>query len=186
VTAASSGAPLPRPGRARRAAALALATALALGAGCGYRVVGIGGQLPGGVTRVEVPVFENRTTRAEIGRTLTEDFIRRLLGQGKVRVVKSEEAEAVIRGVVTSYKREPVSFDSKQTPLENRLTVVMDVDLTRRAGNKVLFAEKNVTVRFDYPVRTDLQANDKLEDEAIANVSDQMSQKLVTLMLEGF
>jgi len=172
--------------RARRIAPLLLAGALALGSGCGYRVVGIGGQLPGGVTRVEVPVFENRTTRTDIGRTLTEDYIRRLLGQGKVRVVQSAEAEAVIHGVVTGYKREPVSFDSKQTPLENRLTVVMDVELTRREGNKLLFSEKNVTVRYDYPVRTDLQANDKLEDEALATVSDQMSQKLVTLMLEGF
>jgi outer membrane lipopolysaccharide assembly protein LptE/RlpB len=172
---------------ARRPAALALLLAAALLAGaCGYRVVGIGGQLPGGITRVEVPVFENRTTRADIGRVLTEDFISRLMGAAKLRVVGGAEAQASIQGVVTAYRREPITFDSAQKPLENRLTVVMDVSLTSREGNRLLFSEKSVTIRHDYPVRTDLQENDRLESEALGVASGLMSQKLVGLMLEGF
>jgi hypothetical protein len=165
-------------------AALALSAVLA--AGCGYRIVGIGGQLPGGVTRVEVPVFENRTTRTDVGRVLTEDFISQLLGSAKLRVVGGQDAEAQIKGTVVTYKREPITFDSKQTPLENRLTIVMDVTLRRRGDDRVLYGETGVTVRYDYPVKTDLQENDRLEDEALRSASKLMSQKLVGLMLEGF
>ena len=172
--------------RAVRLAALGSLVAAALLVACGYRIVGVGGQLPGGVTRVEVPVFENRTSRTDVGRVLTEKFINQLLGSAKVQVTTGEGAEALIQGTVTSYKREPITFDSKQKPLENRLTIVMDVKLVLKADKRQLFGEKGVTVRQDYPVKTDLQENDRLEEQALHSATEQMSQKLISLMLESF
>ncbi len=169
-----------------RSAALASFVALLLAAGCGYRIVGVGGQLPGGLTRVEVPVFENRTARTDVGRLLTDDFISQLLGSAKVQVVSGAGAQALIRGVVTGYKRELITFDAKQKPLENRLTIVMDVRLVSKADRRPLFGQKAVTVSYDFPVKTDLQENDRLEEEALRSASKQMSQKLVSLMLESF
>lgn len=169
-----------------RFAAFAAFAALALAAGCGYRVVGMGGQLPGGLARVEVPVFENRTARADVGRVLTEDFISQLLGAAKVQVVAGEAAQALVLGTVTGYKREPITFDAKQKPLENRLTIIMDVRLVSKSGKRQLFGQQAVTVRYDFPVRADLQENDLLEEEALRSASKQMSQKLVSLMLESF
>jgi len=173
--------------RVRRCAVLAALLAVALAGSCGYRIVGVGGKLPGGVTRVEVPVFENHTPRTDAARIMTEDFITQLLGSAKLSVVSGNEvAQAVIQGSVTGYRREPITFDSKQKPLENSLTIVMDVSLVARDTKHVLFREKNVTVRFDFPVKSDLQENDRLEDEALRTVSKMMSQKLVSLMLESF
>ena len=173
--------------RALRAAALAaLLAAAGLATACGYGIVGVGGQLPGGVTRVEVPIFENRTTRSDIGRKLTEDFVTQIQGSSKVSLATGEQAQALVRGTVTTYRKDPITFDAKQKPLENRLTIVMDIALTAREGGRVLFQERNVTVRYDYPVKSDLQENDRLEEEAMQSASEQMSQKLVTLMLEGF
>jgi outer membrane lipopolysaccharide assembly protein LptE/RlpB len=171
--------------RAPRAAALGLLAALLL-AGCGYRIVGVGGQLPGGITRVEVPVFENRSSRTNLGRQLTEDFISQLNGAAKVSVVAGDAAQGRIEATVTSYKRDPITFDSKQKPLENRLTIVMDVSLVSKLDKRVLFSERSVSVRYDYSVKTDLQENDRLEEEALRAASKQMSQKLVSLMLESF
>ncbi|HEY6001117.1 MAG TPA: LPS assembly lipoprotein LptE [bacterium] len=171
----------------RRAAAVAAVAAVLLSAACGYRVVGFGGQLPGGITRVEVPIFENRTTRSDISRKLTEDFINRLVSSGKVTVVgAAAEAQGVIRGVVAVYRREPITFDASQKPLANRLTVVMDVELVANATGRALFAEKGVVARHDYAIGDDLEENDRREDEALARISELMSQKLIGLMLEGF
>ena len=172
--------------RLLRCAALGSLAALALAGACGYRVVGIGGQLPGGITRVEVPVFENHTARTDVGRVLTDDFISQLLGSAKVRVATGEETQALIMGTVVGYKREPITFDSKQKSLENRLTIVMNVRLVAREDKRLLFEEKAVTVRYDFPVKSDLQENDSLEDQALRSASKQMSQKLVSLMLESF
>jgi len=172
--------------RALRFTALGSLIALALAGACGYRIIGIGGQLPGGVTRVEVPVFENQTARADVGRLLTEDFINQLLGSAKLSVVTGEAAQSVIKGTVTGYKCEPITFDSKKKPLENRLTIIMDVSLVTRGDKRLLFGERAVTVRYDFPIRPDLQENDRLEDEALRSASKQMSQKLVSLILESF
>jgi outer membrane lipopolysaccharide assembly protein LptE/RlpB len=172
--------------RARRHAVLGALVALVVAAGCGYRIVGYGGQLPGGITRVEVPVFENSTARTDVGRVLTENFISQLLGSAKVSVVAGEGAQALILGKVTGYKREPITFDSKEKPLENRLTIIIDVRLVSRGDKRLLFGEKAVTVRYDYPVKTDLQENDRLEDQAMRSAAKQLSQKLVSLMLESF
>jgi len=172
--------------RTSRFAALGSLAALVLAGACGYRVVGIGGQLPGGVTRVEVPVFENHTARTDVGRVLTEDFINQLLGSAKLRVATDEGAQATILGTVTGYKREPITFDSKKKPLENRLTIIMDVRLVSKVDQRLLFGEKAVTVRYDYPVKNDLQENDRLEDQAMRSALKQLSEKLVNLMLESF
>jgi outer membrane lipopolysaccharide assembly protein LptE/RlpB len=153
---------------------------------CGYHVAGMGGRLPGDVTRVEVPIFENRTVRSDVGRILTEDFIRELLTSGRVRMVPAAEAEAVVQGTVTGYKKDPITFDAKQKPLEYRLTLVMDVALVAVADKRALFSERAVTIRVDYPVKSDLQENDRREEEALRGATRQMSQKLVSLMLEGF
>ena len=172
--------------RATRHAVLGALVALVVAGGCGYRIVGYGGQLPGGITRVEVPVFENRTARADVGRVMTEDFIKRLLESAKVNVATGEGAQAVIKGTVTGYKREPITFDSTGKPLANRLTIIMDVRLVSRGDNRLLFGEKAVAVRYDYPVKTDLSENDRLEDQAMRSATAEMSQKLVSLMLESF
>lgn len=169
--------------RRRHLAALAFAALLPA---CGYRVAGMGGRLPGGITRVEVPFFENRTARTEIGRLLTESFISELIASGKVQMARAGEAQAIVQGTVTAYKTDPITFDAKQKPLENRLTLVMDVSLMTREDKRTLFAEKGVTIRYDYQVKADLQENEKLEDAARRGAAKQMSQKLVSLMLEGF
>ena len=173
--------------RAARLAALGALVALVLAGACGYRVVGYGGQLPGGITRVEVPVFENRTARTDDRARADGGFHQPAarVGQGERRR-RGEGAQALILGTVTGYKREPITFDSKEKPLENRLTIVMDVRLVSKGDKRLLFGEKAVTVRYDYPVKTDLQENDRLEDEAMRSASKQMSQKLVSLMLESF
>lgn len=172
----------------RRARARALAAAAVLAVllpACGYRIVGMGGQLPGGISRVEVPIFDNRTPRAEIGRLLSESFIGELLASGKVHVSK-EGAQGLIQGTVTVYRTDPITFDAKKKPLANRLTLAMDASLVTMPDRRVLFAEKGVTVRVDYQVKEDLQENDKLEDEARRSAVREMSQKLISLMLEGF
>jgi hypothetical protein len=172
--------------RATRHAVLGALVALVVAGGCGYRIVGYGGQLPGGITRVEVPVFENRTARTDVGRVLTENFISQLLGSTKVSVVAREAAQALILGKVTGYKREPITFDAKEKPLENRLTITIDVSVVSSGDKRLLFSEKAVIERYDYPVKDDLQENDRLEDQAMRIALKKLSEKLVNLMLESF
>lgn len=163
----------------------ALAAALVV-AGCGYNLVGYGGQFPAGVKSLAVPIFENRTEDVEIARTLTNHFVKELLATGKVKVLPLGEADAALRGVVTRYETEPITFDADRTATENRLVVAADVSLVLKGGSEPVFQETGVTRYQEYPVSEDLAIDQKEQDRARQEISRELSQKVISLMTEGF
>jgi outer membrane lipopolysaccharide assembly protein LptE/RlpB len=165
---------------------LAALAAVLVAAGCGYHLVGYGGQFPAGVKSLAVPIFENRTEDVEIARTLTNHFVKELLGTGKVKVLPLGEADAALRGVVTRYEIEPITFDADRTATENRLIVSADVSLVVRGEGDPVFRESGVTRYHEYPVSEDLAVDQKEQDLARQEVSRELSQKIISLMTEGF
>lgn len=165
---------------------LLIVPAVILASSCGYHLVGHGGRFPAGVDRVAVPIFENATKDKQISRRLTNHFIRELMATGKVKVVSSGEAQAVVRGMVTRYEIDPISFDVDRRATENRLLVATDVDLFLKGESEPIFSEKGVTRYAEYPVSETLSELQKEEELAVEDVSRELSQKIITLMTEGF
>jgi outer membrane lipopolysaccharide assembly protein LptE/RlpB len=153
---------------------------------CGYHLVGHGGQFPAGVDRVTVPIFENATKDNQIARRLTNHFIRELMATGKVKVVSSGEAQAVVRGKVMRYEIEPITFDVNRRATENRLLVATDVGLFLKGESEPVFSEAGVTRYAEYPVSETLAELQKEEERAVEDVSLELSRKIITLMTEGF
>ncbi len=162
------------------------AAAALLAAGCGYNLVGQGGKLPGDVTRVAVPMFTNQTKDTQIARIMTNDLIRALLAMGRVEVVPPEEAQAEIRGVVTRYEVERISFDTDRNVTENRLVVTVDVGLYLKGETEPHFQEKGVHGYREYSVEGDLTVERKEEDASRQLVATDISQKVISLMTGGF
>lgn len=168
-----------------RAVFLVAAAALFLG-GCGYNLVGKGGQFPADVSRVAVPMFANETKDNEIARVMTNDLIRALLATGKIEVVPSREAQAEIRGTVTRYEVERISFDTDRNVVENRLVVTIDVGLFLKGETEPRFHEKGVHGYEEYSVVGDLTVERKEEDASRLLVARDLSQKVISLMTGGF
>ncbi len=165
---------------------LLIVPAVILAGSCGYHLVGHGGRFPAGVDRVAVPIFENATKDKQIARRLTNHFIRELMATGKVKVVSSSEAQAELRGRVTRYEIDPISFDVDRKTTENRLLVATDVDLFLKGESEPIFSEKGVTRYAEYPVSENLAELQREEELAVVDVSRELSQKIITLMTEGF
>jgi outer membrane lipopolysaccharide assembly protein LptE/RlpB len=171
----------------KRVRLLALAGAAALlCSACGYNLVGYGGQFPAGVESLAVPIFENRTKDLEIARTLTNHFVRELLATGKIRVVPLEEADAEVRGIVTRYEIEPITFDAQRNATENRLLVSADISLVLKGDTEPVFSKTGVTRFEEYPVSEDLAVDQKEQDLARKNVSRELSQTIISVMTVGF
>ena len=164
----------------------AAAAAILAAAGCGYHLVGYGGQFPAGVKSLAVPIFDNRTEDVKIARILTNHFVKELLATGKVQVLPLAEADAEVRGVVTRYEIEPITFDAERNATENRLIVTADVSLVLRGEEEPVFQEAGVTRHYEYPVSEDLAVDQKEQDRAKQEVSRELSQKVISLMTEGF
>ena len=155
-------------------------------ASCGYQLVGTGGQFPAGVNMIAVPFFDNDTKNTDIARLMTNHFISELQARGGVEVVPVEDAEAELRGKITHYEIERISFDVDRTATENRMLVVIDVALILKGEKKPVFREDSVSRYHEYPVVDDLATQRKEEDQARNEVSRELSQKVIALMTEGF
>ncbi len=189
----------PRPlGTARRRAcgigfiALFLVPVLLAGA-CGYHLVGRGGELPGGVKSVGVPMFENRTRRAEVEQRFTEQVVVELSTRSKVLILPGPDgADALLKGVITGYETTPVVLTPEGRASRYEVTVTASVRLENLRENRTLWANDQFVFRRQYEVEVDVAVIDTSqtffdrEIVAIDVVAREFAVSVVTAIMEGF
>ncbi len=166
----------------RAVAALALAVAAAA-PGCGYRLAGGNTFLPEGIRAILVRPFDNRTQRPEIDQRVTEAVARELSRRGGYRLAaREEEADAVLEGVVTDYRSNPVQFGAEGRATRMEAVVVLQATLRDRASGGVLWSQTGLVFREQYDVREEAL----LEAIALDDIARGAAGALVTSMFEGF
>lgn len=172
--------------RARVTAAVLL---FALSAACGYHLVGTSSNLPVGLQTLYVAPFINQTSRSEVDQRLTEQITQEWVRRGRFQLVSSgDKADAVLSGTVKSAIVNPVQFDQQGRATEYQLTVIADVQLVDRTGEKpvVLWRDERFSRNSSYPV--DPLAKDYFdrEIEALDRLSRDFARDLVVTILEGY
>lgn len=128
--------------------------------GCGYHTAGTATRLPTTLHVIAIPAFVNQTQTYKIESTLTNAVVREFNARTKYRVQPdvNAEANAVLRGTVTSTQLAPVTYDSQTGRASTGLvTVNMRVVLTARDG-RVLYENQNYTFREQYQVSRELSS----------------------------
>jgi hypothetical protein len=87
------------------AALLLLGTMLG---GCGYTV---NGTLPSHINTVAVPIFRNRTQEPAIEGFITRAVVEAFSTNGRLKVVGSGNADAILDGEITEYSVASIAFD---------------------------------------------------------------------------
>jgi len=170
------------------AALAALLVGAALAGGCGYRVSGHADLLPKRIKTIAVPAFVNATTRYRLSQLLPAAITRELLSRTRYEVVADpDQAEAVLRGMVTSYNAGPTTFDP-QTGRASAAQVYVHVQitLTDRANGAVLFSRPDLEVRERYEISTDQRAYFEESDAAMERLSRDVARTVVSAILENF
>ena len=94
--------------RTGRAWALGLALLAVSLTGCGYS---FRGNLPDHIKTVAVPVFTNKTSEPAVENLLTSAVVEAFASNGRLRVVRPEEADAILDGEVVGYSVQSIAFD---------------------------------------------------------------------------
>lgn len=176
-----------RPGFVCLTAITALA-ASCLMAGCGYHVEGHVSSLPPDVKIVAVPTFTNKSQEYRIEQHLSDAVARQLIERTHYKVTSDpEQADAVIQGTVTGVSTGVIAFNLN-TGAATALQVVVsaNVRVIDRHTHKVLFSNPRYLFREEYQVS---QSNSQLFEEegpALARLSHDFAQTLVTDILENF
>src|SRR2546428_818747 len=118
-------------------------------AGCGYS---LRGNLPGHIRSVGVPVFTNRTSEPAVENILTQAVVQAFSTNGRLRVVKPEQADAILEGEVVDYQIQALAFDPRANIQQYRLVVTMNLPMRDVRSNTPLFQQPRVQEKSDFRV----------------------------------
>jgi outer membrane lipopolysaccharide assembly protein LptE/RlpB len=168
--------------RPRRGGLMLAVAALALG-GCGYS---LRGTLPSHIQTVAVPIFLNRTSQPGVEAILTRAIAQALATNGRLRVVRPEEADAILNGEVITYSVAPIAFDQSLNIQEYRLVVVLNLRMRDVRKNTVLFQQNGVAEQADFRVAGPVSATIAVEETALTFAAGEIARSIVSLAIDPF
>jgi outer membrane lipopolysaccharide assembly protein LptE/RlpB len=162
----------------------ALVTVLVLAAaGCGYSVRG---QLPSHIKTVGVPIFLNRTSEPAVEGLLTRAVVEAFSTNGKLTVVRPEDADSILEGEVVGYTIDSIAFDPRANVRQYRLTVTLNLKFRDVRRNTVLFEQANFQERADFLVQSVVAETISREENALRLAAVDIARTIVSLAVERF
>ncbi len=158
---------------------------LVLLVGCGYHFPGQG-SLPGGVAKLHVPLFVNKTQEPLLENEFSDAVAEVFSRNGNISLVdRYDQAEAVLEATVTSYSSSALSYDKNDDINEYRATAVVEARLRQLSDGRLLW-QGTVKWDDDYLAADDKAAQEDFEQEAIEEISIRLAEELLYRMLDDF
>ena len=169
-----------RTGRAPALGLVLLAVALA---GCGYS---FRGNLPDHIKTVAVPVFTNKTSEPAVESLLTSAVVQAFASNGRLRVVRPEDADAILDGEVVGYSVQSIAFDNLANVRQYRLQVTMNLKLRDVRRNTVLFDQQSLQEKADFQVLGAVSQTIGSEEGAVRTAARDIARSIVSLTIDRF
>jgi len=157
-----------------------LAVALA---GCGYS---FRGNLPDHIKTVAVPVFTNKTSEPAVESLLTSAVVQAFASNGRLRVVKPEDADAILDGEVVGYSVQSIAFDNQANVRQYRLQVTMNLKFRDVRRNTVLFDQQGLREKADFQVLGAVSQTIGAEEGAVRTAATEIGRSIVSLTVDRF
>jgi outer membrane lipopolysaccharide assembly protein LptE/RlpB len=145
--------------------------------------------LPPHIKKIDIPIFENRTYRYGLEERLTNSVIEGFILDGRLRVVKSEEADAELRGEIIAYSEEPLSYDDEGYVTEYRLWMRVSVLFYDLRSKKILWRDEIEDDLIYIPEESSLVAEGMIpetEEEAEERLIEKIASYVVKRTIEGW
>jgi lipopolysaccharide assembly LptE-like protein len=159
-----------------------LLAALAAG-GCGYTV---GGTLPSHIKTVAVPIFRNHTPEPAIEGFITRAVVEAFSTNGRLTVVGTDRADAILDGDITGYSVSSIAFDKDANVRQYRLVVTLNLKMrdVRRGG--LLFQQNGVREQADFRVQSAVAQTISREETALRAAAVDIARSIVSLTVTRF
>src|ERR1019366_4102554 len=133
-----------------------------LWAGCaGYRVGPTNGEVSGAKS-MRLDLFRNETFEPRLSEAVCTALRRDVQQDGTFRLSTQGEADIVVSGVITKYRRMGVSYDPLDviTPRDFQVTIVAKITATERSTGRVII-DKEVGGRTTIQIGPDLASAER-------------------------
>ncbi|MFQ5716755.1 MAG: LPS assembly lipoprotein LptE, partial [Nitrospinales bacterium] len=153
--------------------------------GCGYHLVGAGKQMPANVKTLAIPVFSNTSNEPAIHRNLTDIVRQTFINDRRLKLVKTSNADLVLKGVLTEYQLRPIAFNQNDIATEYWVYLGIDIEVTDRA-NKKPFLKKVFRTRWNYKADQDVVDAEASRLEALNQAYLDVGRRLVSIVIDKF
>ena len=145
---------------------------------CGYQRVRYD-RGPEGAGRVAVETFVNQTNEPGVELVVSEAMRREFLRNDALTLVSDPaEADLVVRGQVLVVHTRAESLSTVILALEYELTLVLDVAIETRTGDRIEIDPSVLTASDLYLASADLEAGRKNRQEVIHRISQLLAERL--------
>jgi outer membrane lipopolysaccharide assembly protein LptE/RlpB len=162
------------------------AAVLVLGAllsGCGYTVHGT---LPSHINTIAVPIFRNHTPEPAIEGFITRAVVEAFSTNGRLQVVGSDKADAILDGDIIGYNVASIAFDQNADVRQYRLVVTVNLRMRDVRRNTVLFQQANVREQADFRVQNAVSQTISREETALRAAAVDIGRAIVSLAITRF
>jgi hypothetical protein len=153
-------------------------------ASCGYRPVGRAG-LPAGAERpvLAIPLFANRSTEIGLESLFANSFIETFGRSSALRLTtRPENADLVLEGKISSVAFSSVAFFNIDRSLVRRITIRVELQLTRRSTGKVVWKDQGL-VQEDYVIDQTYQEGEALKRLGVRRGASTLAKRMLDKVL---
>ncbi|MGW8301179.1 MAG: LPS assembly lipoprotein LptE [Desulfobacterales bacterium] len=152
---------------------------------CGYRFAEQGG-FPGDTERLFVKVLENKTQETGVESIVTNALLSELTLRKTDELANGfDDADVVLSGVVNLVTITTISVSKPDVADERRVTVSVDLNLTKKDG-RIVWAAKDLSDFEAYLVEADTERTDANRRNAIRVLSKRIAERTVNRFSDDF
>ncbi len=165
-----------------RVASMGLFLLAATVCGCGYR-----GQvgLPDALKRIHLDINNTGTSRPGMEAEVRHALARGILNAGGQVVAEKSQADATIKGTITSLREDPVAFDAQDIAQRFRVVVILNFEVIQRNG-KAEVTKEQVQGEAYYSAPAGITGTEVAANDAIRRALRDLADKVVTRVAEPF
>lgn len=147
---------------------------------CGYTHQSV---LPADIQSLAVTPFENQTFEPGLEIDFNKKLTNRVLFENIARLAGPQESEAVLRGRLLEYHREPLRYTDAEEVQEYRLKLIVEAVLEDPKTGKILWKEDRFTGETTFFTSGSLVTS---EQNAREELFDDLARRLTARLAEGW
>lgn len=132
------------------------------------------------IKSVAVPLFENQTREYGIRELLTEGVINGFVRDGSVTVVNEKRADAILRGSVVSYVRQPYTYAADESVQEYRVIITIQARLEDAVRRQVIWEEASMVQWGNF------KASGETEDDGKTRAVEKLAEDIVNRTVKSW
>ncbi len=157
---------------------------LAFTTSCGYKF-SMGGNLPLGITKVSVGIFQNNSSETGAEDSFTTAFIDELVKTTNADIVDQNDADVSIKGYIDSITFGTLTRASNDSVNSIRVSAIVDLKIIDRTG-KVIWSVHNFSDYEDYSFANTNTLDQAARRKAIEKIAERIAEKIVGRIRDNF